>query len=130
MKISKQNRRDAKELFRSCFVDGMLNEERAKLAVQKIISLRPRGYMGILAQFQRLVKLDADRRSAVIESAVPLAPDLQAKLQSDLSGRYGQELNFSFGHKPELIGGLRVRVGSDVYDGTVQARLAALAESF
>jgi F0F1-type ATP synthase delta subunit len=29
-----------------------------------------------------------------------------------------------------LIGGLRIRVGSDVYDGSIQARLKALEESF
>jgi F-type H+-transporting ATPase subunit delta len=32
----------------------------------------------------------------------------------------------SFEHKPELIGGMRIKVGSDVYDGSVKARLAAL----
>jgi len=29
-----------------------------------------------------------------------------------------------------LIGGLRIKVGSDVYDGSIQARLNRLAESF
>jgi F-type H+-transporting ATPase subunit delta len=36
----------------------------------------------------------------------------------------------SFIHSPALIGGMRIKVGSDVYDGSVQARLSALEERF
>jgi F-type H+-transporting ATPase subunit delta len=38
-------------------------------------------------------------------------------------------LNFIFAQNPALLGGIRVQVGGDVYDGSVQARLAALRES-
>jgi F-type H+-transporting ATPase subunit delta len=40
--------------------------------------------------------------------------------------RYGAGLQPSFEVDPALIGGLRIRVGSDVYDGSLRARLAAL----
>jgi len=39
-------------------------------------------------------------------------------------------LVFAFSQNPSLIGGLRVQVGSDVFDGSVQARLADLEASF
>ena len=130
MKISKQARRDAKELFRSCQVNGLLDESRARQAVQRVIEGKPRGYFAILNQFQRLVKLDLDRRTARVESPAPLSPELQARLQASLTRTYGPGLNISFSQNPALLGGLRVKVGSDVYDGSVQARLAALQESF
>ena len=75
------------------------------------------------------MKLDVDRRTARIESAVPLAEAQQAAIKANLTRRYGEGLSFAFAQNPELIGGLRVQVGSDVYDGSVQARLAALAAS-
>ena len=84
----------------------------------------------MLSHFQRLVKLDLDRRTARIESAVPLPADFQARLQAGLTRTYGPGLNMSFGQNPALIGGLRIQVGSDVYDGSVRARLAALEDSF
>jgi F-type H+-transporting ATPase subunit delta len=130
MKISKQARRDAKELFRSCQVNGLLDEGRARHAVQLVIDAKPRGYFSVLTHFQRLIKLDLDRRAAKVESATPLAPDLQSRLQAGLSRTYGPGLNLSFAQNPALLGGLRIKVGSDVYDGSVQARLAALEESF
>lgn len=130
MKGSKQTRRDAKQLFRACVVNGALDENRARSVVQEVIKTKPRGYLAILEQFQRLVKLDIDRRAAKIESAVPLAADLQASLQSGLSRIYGPGLSFTFAQNPALIGGLRIKVGSDVYDGSIQAKLAELQANF
>ncbi len=130
MKISKQARREAKELFRSCVADGLLDENRVRQAVQRVLETRPRGYLAILSHFHRLVKLDLQRRTALVQSAVPLSPELQASVKTGLSRLYGPGLNISFAPQPALIGGLRVQVGSDVYDGSVQARLKALQESF
>ena len=130
MKINKQARRSAKQLFRSCLADGLLDENRARQAVQLVLEAKPRGYLGILSHFLRLLKLHLERRSATVESAVPLSPDLQARLQTGLGRLYGPGLSLSFTQNPELLGGLRIKAGSDVYDGSVQPRLAALEDSF
>lgn len=130
MKVTKQSRHEAKELFRSCVVSGLLDEGRARLAVQRVLELKPRGYLPILSHFRRLVKLDLERRTARIESATPLAAELQASVQASLARTYGPGLQISFTQNPALIGGMRIKVGSDVYDGSIQARLAALQESF
>ncbi|HOX59817.1 MAG TPA: F0F1 ATP synthase subunit delta [Candidatus Paceibacterota bacterium] len=130
MKTSKQARRDAKELFYSCRVDGLLDEAKVRQVVQRIIAAKPRGYFAILSHFQRLVRLDLHRRTARVESAVPLAEPQQAAIRTNLARRYGNGLIFAFSQNPGLIGGLRVQVGSDVFDGSVQARLARLEYSF
>jgi len=130
MKISKQARREAKELLRSCLVNGLLDENRARQAVRIVIEKKPRGYLAVLSHFQRLLKLDLDRRSARVESALPLAPAMQAGVQANLEKLHGAGLNFVFHPNPALIGGLRIQVGSDVYDGSIQGRLAALEQSF
>ena len=129
MKISKQARRDAKELFQSCRAKGLLDEAKVRQVVQQVIKTKPRGYFAILSHFQRLVKLDLDRRTARVESATPLAESQQASIRSNLTRRYGEGLVFAFTQKAGLIGGLRVQVGSDVFDGSVQARLAGLEAS-
>jgi F-type H+-transporting ATPase subunit delta len=130
MKISKQARRDAKALFLSARTNGVLDEGKVRQVVQKVLAGKPRGYMSVLQHFQRLVKLDIDRRTARIESATPLSPAQQNELSGTLSRQYGQGLQISFEHNPSLLGGLRIKVGSDVVDATVQGRLNALAESF
>jgi F-type H+-transporting ATPase subunit delta len=128
MKISKQARREAKDLFRSVQVNGALDEKRALQIVDEVLSIKPRGYVAILSHFQRLLKLDMDRRSARIESVIALDGAQQDSVKSTLSKRYGSGLNYTFKQNPALIGGMRIQVGSDVYDGSIQSRLAQLKE--
>ena len=130
MKISKQARRDAKQLFNVCRVGGVLNEDRVRQTVGAVIAQKPRGFVAILSHFHRLVKLDIERRSAHVESAVPAGEALQQSVKANLAQRYDGGLSVTFGVNPQLIAGLRVKVGSDVFDGSVRGRLAALEESF
>lgn len=130
MKIPKQAQREARELLRSCRVDGKLEEGRVRQAVDAVLAGKPRRYLAVLSQFRRLVKLELGRRTAQVESPAPLAAGLQDAYRARLEARYGAGLIFSFAVNPALLGGVRVRVGSDVYDGSVAGRLAMLAEDF
>lgn len=130
MKISRQARREAKQLFLSCRADGLLDEAKARQAVERVLALKPRGYLAILSHFQRLVGLDLERRTARVESALPLTVAQQNAVTAGLTERYGTGLRIAFGLEPTLLGGLRIKVGSDVFDGSVQARLSALDASF
>lgn len=130
MKATKQARREAKQLFRLCLVNGLLEENRARQVVRQIVAARPRGYLATLSYFRRLVQLDLARHTAKVESGAKLSTDLQARVQTGLARVYGPGLSTAFADNPALIGGMRIRVGSDVYDGSVQARLAALEQSF
>jgi F-type H+-transporting ATPase subunit delta len=130
MKTTKQVTREAKRMFRLCLVNGRLDEGRARQLVQVVLQLRRRGYLSLLGHFKRLLKLDYDRHTARIESALPLPADLQATVRAGLTGVYGPGITALFARKPALIGGMRIQVGSDVYDGSVQSGLAALEKSF
>lgn len=130
MKISKQARRDGKTLFNVCKVAGVLDENRVRQTVTAVIAKKPRGYVAILSHFQRLVKLDIERRTARVENAVETSPALAEAIKANLTKRYGAGLDVQFWVNPGLIGGLRVKVGSDVFDGSVKARLADLEANF
>jgi len=130
MKPTKQARRDATQQYRLCLVNGLLDEDRARKAVQEIIATKPRGYLATLLYFRRLVELDRAERTAKVESATALPADVQASVQEGLGRAYGPGLTTKFAENAALIGGMRIRVGSDVYDGSIQGRLAALEQSF
>lgn len=130
MKISKQARRDGKALFTACKANGVLDENRVRQTVSAVIAQKPRGYVAILSHFQRLVKLDIERRTARVENAVQTSPALMESIKANLTKRYGPGLDVQFWVNPALIGGLRIKVGSDVYDGSVKARLAELEANF
>lgn len=130
MKVTKQSRREAKSLFRACLINGLMDSDRVRRSVQRVIEVKPRGYQAILTHFQRLVKLEIQRRSARVESATALGPEMQNGLKAGLARLYGAGLNLDFAQNAALLGGLRIKVGSDVYDGSVRARLDALQDSF
>ena len=130
MKSTKEIKREAKHLFRLCFVNGSLDEDRVRSVLQGILGSKHRGSLPLAGQFQRLVSLDRLSHMARVESAVSLTPDFQANVQASLVRAYGPELSTSFAENPTLIGGLRIRVASDLYDGSVKAGLAALENSF
>ncbi len=130
MKANLHCRREAAQLFRACLVGGLVDEGRARQAVQTIISDKSRNRLGTLSHFRHLVMGNRAQHAAVIESAKPLPAELQGRVKAGLQRVYGAGLCESFIENPALIAGMRIRVGSDVYDGSIRARLAALEKAF
>jgi F-type H+-transporting ATPase subunit delta len=126
VKAKKTIRRTARQLFRLCLVDGVLDDSRARQVAQAVAASSRRGALPILSDFRRLVKLDRDRHTALVQSAVALDGDLRVEVTVNLKNLYGANLDTLFEQDAQLIGGMRIRVGSDVYDNSVKARLAAI----
>jgi F-type H+-transporting ATPase subunit delta len=126
VKAKKTIRRTARQLFRLCLVDGVLDDSRARQVAQAVAASSRRGALAILSDFRRLVKLDRDRHTALVQSAVALDGDLRVEVTVNLKNLYGANLDTLFEQDAQLIGGMRIRVGSDVYDNSVKARLAAI----
>ena len=125
-----QVKRVARRLFRWCVASERLEEARARAVVQRVLESRRRGYVAVLSEFRRLLAIESARHTARVDSAVPLEIDMQARVRNGLRSAYGGTIETHFAENPDLIGGIRIQVSSDVYDGTVKARLAALAASF
>lgn len=126
MKISKEARRVSRSLYRACIANGKLDESRVRLVVNQVAASKPRAYLGILHNFKNLVATELSRSVATVESATVLDSATRDQLQSGLNAKYGRSLSLQFNTIPELLGGIRVKVGSDVWDGSVKARLEAL----
>ncbi len=130
MKTNRRARRAARRLYRACLVGGLLDEERARQVAGRVAGARRRGSLPILAHFRRLVQLDRDRHRAVVESALPLPEDLRTSVVRGVAQAYGPGVSTSFAENTGLIGGMRVKVGSDVYDGSVRNALSTLEQAF
>jgi F-type H+-transporting ATPase subunit delta len=130
MRTKRRARRDARRLYRACVVMGLLDEGRARQAAERVARARRRGSLALLSHFHRLVRLDRSRHQAVVESATPLSPELRASVEAGVVREYGPGVSTTYLDSPALIGGMRVKVGSDVYDGSVRRALLALEERF
>ena len=130
MKINKETRQLAKALLRSSFTDGQLDDGRIRSLVKSLIEKKPRHYLKVLEAYKRLLRLEVEKRSATIETATELDLDSGAEIITNLKRKYGSDLDTRFVVNPELLGGMRLRVGSDVWDSSVRNRLQRLQQQF
>ena len=130
MKTSKDIRRLSRNLVRASFVEGALDREKINSLVQSIIARKPRHYIPLLENYQRLLRLEVEKRRATIESASELDPEAGRQIVSGLQRKYGSSLTTEFVVNPALLGGVRVRVGSEVWDSSVRNRLERLQQEF
>ncbi|MCL7451554.1 MAG: ATP synthase F1 subunit delta [Anaerolineae bacterium] len=87
------------------------------------------GQLGaILAEFENLVRRRPERRAARVVSAVPLAEEEKEALRAKLERRFGPDLDFQFEVDRSLIGGIYLRVGDQVIDGSVAGKLSAMRD--
>ncbi len=128
MKINKEIRQLGREMLRASFTDGQLDPGKIASLVQSLITRRPRRFMDVLQYYKRLLRLEIEKRHARIEGATQLAPEAAVDIVARLKRKYGEDLTTEFIVDPTLLGGVRVRVGSDVWDGTLRNRLERLQQ--
>ena len=130
MKISREAATIARRAFRMCVEGDRVVDEKLRRVFKKVAESKPRGWQAILHELKRLIRLEMERRQVLVESANTLDDSSKGRVQDSLSRQYGDDLTFEFKVTPELLGGMRVRVGNDVWDGSVKARLDRLSNSF
>jgi F-type H+-transporting ATPase subunit delta len=128
MKTSKEARRVSRLMLRNSFTSSKLDEEKISHMVQSVLAAKPHHYVDMLKDYRRLLHLEVEKRHVVIESATPLNRSLGDRIVENLKARYGDDLKTEFRTNPELLGGLRIKIGDDVWDGSVKSRLSQLQE--
>jgi F-type H+-transporting ATPase subunit delta len=128
VKVNKEIRQHSRELLRVSFTDGQLDRGRIASLVQSLIAKKPRNCIKVLENYKRLLRLELEKRQARIESASELSPKSSSEIVANLKQKYGKELTAEFVVNEDLIGGMRIRVGSDVWDGSVRERLQRLQQ--
>ncbi|MER7007449.1 F0F1 ATP synthase subunit delta [Dactylosporangium sp. NPDC000555] len=101
---------------------------KAKPATVSLAQLALAGFggRGFDSSLNRLVELAAakrDRSVAYVTTAVALSDAEEQRLADRLAALYGRDVSLKVDVDPRIIGGVRVKVGADLYDGTVARRL-------
>ena len=128
MKINKEIRQLSRDLLRASFTDGQLDRGKIASLTQSLIAKKPRNYIKVLENYKRLLRLEIEKRHARIESASELTEKTREPIIANLRRKYGNDLSTEFVVNEKLIGGMRIRVGSDVWDGSVRERLQRLQQ--
>jgi len=128
MKISREAKRTARELLKLSSVNGRLDQARIAGISARLVETKPRSFLSILKEYTRLIRLELAKRHAVVESSVALPAEQVQSLEQNLKKQFGEDITTEFQVIPSLLGGLRIKVGSDVWDGSIKARLTALTQ--
>ena len=128
MKLNKEIRQLSRKMLQASFTDGQLDPGRIASLVDSVIAEKPRNYINVLKNYKRLLRLEVEKRHATIETASEVDPAIRSEIVSNLKSKYGDDLATEFHVDPQLLGGMRIRVGNDVWDGSVRNRLERLQQ--
>jgi F-type H+-transporting ATPase subunit delta len=127
MQIPKDAKLKARELFESSLDDsGRPDSAKALSVADLVVKAAPRHSIQILREFARLIRLETAKHHVVIESATMLEQGTRDSILKTLQDRDGGAVTVEVKVDPALIGGTRIRLGSEVWDASVLSRLLAL----
>ena len=130
MKVTKDAAAAARRLYRLCTPDGKLDETNFRKVIKTVAERKPRNFRGILATLKRMLEIDLAAKHVTVDSAAELDKETQAGIVTKLTAKYGDDLTFEYRVNSALLGGIRIRKGDDVWDGTIKARLDKLTNAF
>jgi len=123
------------QLTRERLAELMLDIGEGRLSVEGenfIRLLADNGRLNVLPeiadQFERLKQESQGTLACQVTSAYPLDAEQEQALASALKARLGREIAISTKEDPELIGGVLIRAGDLVIDGSVRGQLQQLAK--
>ncbi|MFI9000143.1 F0F1 ATP synthase subunit delta [Streptomyces sp. NPDC053541] len=102
---------------------GKANPVTERLVVRLVTQPRGRSLEAGLESLSKLAAARRDRMVAVVTSAVPLTDQQKQRLGAALAKLYGRDMHLNLDVDPEVLGGIAVRVGDEVINGTIAERL-------
>lgn len=115
----------ARQELVSKLLAGANVEPATLLLAQRAARARGRDFGRTITGYVRAASALRGHLAARVSVARPLTADQEAKLRAELSRIYAAPVDLDFERRPDVIGGIRVQIGTDIIDGTVAARLDA-----
>lgn len=118
-----------KRLVQLVIAAGKEGPAQIKPALEKILSNRPASQRKqFLQTFQRILRREIAKDTLTVESAQPLQPAVLAQLVEHFGKQHPRALHVVEADNPELIAGMRIRLGDTVYDASLKGQLEELSQ--
>lgn len=129
MAANKKTKLLAKQLFKLSLANGQVSAGQVEGVLGYIAKTQPRHSLALLKLYHRAIATELARSHALVEHAGPLGDAALNLIGGTMTQRYQRSVTASARANPKLLAGLRVRVGSDVYESTVSGQLANLSSA-
>jgi F-type H+-transporting ATPase subunit delta len=127
MAADKQTKLLAKQLFKLSVVNGVVSPEQVAGVLGWVEKTSPRRPVALLKAYHHRIALELAKSRAEVEHAGPVSDATLKQIEAAMTKRYSRVVTASAKPNPKLLAGLRVRVGSDVYESSVASQLAKLS---
>jgi F-type H+-transporting ATPase subunit delta len=117
---------EPKQQLLDTLLAGKITQPSLRLITQAAFHPRGRSLEASLAQYARLVAERRERLVAEVHVAIDLSDDLRGRLAAALAAAYGHDVHLNVVIDPQVIGGMSVRIGDELIDGSMASRLAEL----
>ena len=129
MRADKKTKALAKQLFKLSLVNGAISPEQVAGVLGYIEKNVPRQGLAVLKLYHRAIATEFAKSRALVEHAGPVADTTLKSIEAAMTKKYSRTVTAVARPNPKLLAGLRVRVGSDVYESSVAGQLAALSSA-
>jgi F-type H+-transporting ATPase subunit delta len=119
----------ARQLFAMSVVDGAVSADRVSGVLQYVEKHETANPVMVLKAYRRLIAAEIAKSIAVVEHAGAINDAMLAAIAAAMTRKYGRPVTAAATPSPELLAGLRVQVGDDIYESSVAGQLAVLAAS-
>jgi len=127
MAADKQTKLLAKQLFKLSVVNGVVSPEQVAGVLGWVEKTSPRRPVALLKAYHHRIALELAKSRAEVEHAGPVSDATLKQIEAAMTKRYARPVTATARANPKLLAGLRVRVGSDVYESSVAGQLAKLS---
>jgi F-type H+-transporting ATPase subunit delta len=127
MAADKQTKLLAKQLFKLSVVNGVVSPEQVAGVLGWVEKTSPRRPVALLKAYHHRIALELAKSRAEVEHAGPVTDATLRQIEAAMTKRYARPVVATAKANPKLLAGLRVRVGSDVYESSVAGQLAKLS---
>ena len=128
MAADKQTRDFAKKLVELSMNNGEVSASNVKEVLHALSDQSPRKLKALLACYQKLIEREIAKYTAQVEHAGPISQDALDSIKSLLEENSGRKISIQTRENPDLLAGIRISLGDDVYEDSAAFRLRPLAE--
>jgi F-type H+-transporting ATPase subunit delta len=119
----------ARQLLTVSMVDGAVSADRVAGVLEYVEKHAPANPMMVLKAYYRLVATEVAKGQAIVEHAGAVDDAMLAAIAAAMTKKYGRAVSATAKPNADLIAGLRVHIGDDVYESSIAGQLSALASS-
>ncbi len=117
---------ERKQALLNALLDGKVTPVTLRLISQMVVHPRGRSLTAALDLCAGIAARRREQLIAVVRSAVELSATHRRQLADALAASYGHQVHLNVVIDPSVMGGISIRIGDELIDGTVASRLAAV----